>query len=228
MKLDLQTHTHHSPACGWLSPRSLVETAAARGLDGVAITDHNTTAGWAAARRHAPSGFHVIPGEEVDTTGGQVIGLFVEARIEPGRGVAETIGAIHDQGGLAVAPHPYDRFRSGLGDLARYAEGIDAVEVLNARCLLPRDNRRAAAFAAESGLPALGGSDGHFAGEVGSAYTVVEVADGADDPRESIAEAILAGRTRPAGSGSTPLYHAGTALVKAYNRIGRSRRPAPP
>jgi len=63
MRIDL--HTHSSVSDGTESPAELLATAASAGLDVVALTDHDTTAGWAAAEEARPPGLTVVPGMEL-------------------------------------------------------------------------------------------------------------------------------------------------------------------
>jgi len=63
VRIDL--HTHSAVSDGTDSPAELVATAAAAGLDVVALTDHDTTAGWAAAAQARPPGLTVVPGMEL-------------------------------------------------------------------------------------------------------------------------------------------------------------------
>jgi len=201
-----------------MAPETLVRRAERRDLDGVAITDHNTMEGVPPVRRAASGDFMVIPGEEIDTPDGQIIGLFLSEPIEPWQSPGDVIDQIHDQGGVAVAPHPFDALREGLKGIDEHAETLDAIETINSRCLRGRYNKRATAFATEHHLPATGGSDAHFAYEVGTAFTEVRT-DG-----ETLAEAkraLLAGRTAPKGERGSPLVHAGTKCVKLYNRVRR-------
>jgi predicted metal-dependent phosphoesterase TrpH len=170
------------------------------------------------ARQAVTSGLTVIPGEEVDTSEGQIIGLFLSDRIEPWQSPEAVIDEIHNQGGVALAPHPFDAMREGLDTIAEYAEEFDALEPLNSRCLRSRYNKQAAAFAAEYDLPSTGGSDAHFAAELGTAFTQVR---SDRNTLEKVRQAILAGQVAPAGGRGSSLVHAGTKGVKLYNRVRR-------
>jgi predicted metal-dependent phosphoesterase TrpH len=208
-RYDLQVHTDASP-CSGASPTAVVDAAASIGLDGVAITDHDTLAGVDAARAAAPDGFTVVPGLEVTTTAGHVLALDVEMPPEPGDPLS-VVEAIHDQDGVAVLAHPFDRLREHFaGDLAALAGVVDAVEAVNSRCLRRAYVRRARSFAAANDLPATGGSDAHFPMEVGRAYTVC-----AGDP----AEAIRRGATRPGGRAQYLSGHAATKLHEVSARL---------
>lgn len=218
VRVDLQTHTNHSSDCGWMAPETLVRSAERKGLDGVAITDHNTMEAVPAARRAATSDFIVIPGEEIDTPEGQIIGLFLSEPIDPWQSPRAVIDRIHSQGGIAVVPHPFDALREGLTTIAEHRTALDAVETVNSRCLRSRYNERAATFAADNDLPATGGSDAHFAYELATAYTEIRADEGT--PGE-VKDALLEGRTTPRGGRGSPLVHAGTKGVKLYNRVRR-------
>ena len=111
---DLHMHTDHSPDCA-TPVETLIETAKERGLGAIAITDHNEVSGALAARDVAErvGGIKVIVAEEVKTAEqGEVIGLFLEEKIERGMTMAETIAEIRRQGGLVYVPHPFDRLHS--------------------------------------------------------------------------------------------------------------------
>jgi hypothetical protein len=148
-----------------------------RGLTHLAITDHGHLEGALAARELAPQGLTVIVGEEVRSVDGDVIGLYLERPVPAGLSALETIAAIHEEGGLAGIPHPFDRFRaSGLARLpeerlAEIAALIDYVEAWNARVPTAAVNERARDFALEHGVPGVAVSDAHSPLEVGVAYT---------------------------------------------------------
>lgn len=223
VRIDLQTHTSHSSDCGWMAPETLVHRASVNGLDGVAVTDHNTMAGVEPAREAASEDFLVIPAIEVDTHEGQIIGLFVTEPIDPWQSPATVIEEIHQQAGLAVAPHPFDTLREGLQTIDEHVDQLDAIETLNSRCLRSVYNKRAQAFAESHQLTATGGSDAHFAREVGTAYTRVETDqhDGTDTDRtlEAVKRALAEGQVEPAGHRGPFYVHAGTKGVKLYNRL---------
>lgn len=159
----------------------------------------------------------VIFGEEIFTADGEVIGLFLTREIPPRLSALETARAIKDQGGVAIAPHPFDRVRKGpltrsaLDRLVRF-QLIDAIETLNARTPLAADNDAAAAFAREHGLPTVGGSDAHTAREVGAAYTAL--------PAFGDAASFVAALpdSRPIGTRSPAHVHLTTAVVKRWKR----------
>ncbi|CAN5448847.1 CehA/McbA family metallohydrolase [soil metagenome] len=173
-------HCHSSASFDSLSsPADLVRVASERGLTHLAITDHERIDGALEARERAPDGLTVIVGEEIRSTECDIIGLFLERAVPPGLSPLETIAAIHEQGGVAGLPHPFDRFRlSGLRDgLAtlpdQLAAQLDFVEAYNARTPFAGANRRAAEYAHAHGLPGVASSDAHTLLEVGVAYTVL-------------------------------------------------------
>lgn len=171
---DLHCHTRASFDC-LSDPRTVVRAAAARGLTHLAITDHDRIDGALAARDAAPVGLTVIIGEEVKTANGDLICLFLERAVPPGRSAAETIADVRAQGGLVGIPHPFDRFRNSVlrdDSLASLAALVDWVEIYNAR-LVGGGNDKSAEFARANDLPGIAVSDAHSVLEVAVAYTVL-------------------------------------------------------
>jgi predicted metal-dependent phosphoesterase TrpH len=188
---DLHTHSRAS-FDSLASPASLVRTAAARGLTHLAITDHDRIDGALEGRDEAVAiapELTVIVGEEVNTADGDLICLFLERAIPPGRSAAETIAEARAQGGLVGIPHPFDRFRGSLlrsPSMEQVAPLVDWVEGHNARVAGGRANERAAVFARANDLGQVAVSDAHSAFEVAVAYTAFD-----RDP--STAAGLLAG-----------------------------------
>jgi predicted metal-dependent phosphoesterase TrpH len=173
-------HTHSSASFDSLaSSASLVRTAASRGLTHLAITDHDRIDGALAARDVAASlapELTVIVGEEVRTTEGDLIALFLERAVPPGLPAEDAIAEVRAQGGLVGIPHPFDRFRGSLlrdARMERLASAVDWIEAHNARLAVGGGNLRAAEFAARLGVPGIAVSDAHSPFEVGVAYTVL-------------------------------------------------------
>lgn len=197
-------HVHSSASFDSLSqPAAIVRTAASRGLTHIAITDHERIDGALRARDAAPERtgerpLTVIVGEEIRSIDGDVIGLFLDHAIEAGLPGLETIAAIHEQGGLAGIPHPFDRFRfSGLAGASRdrldlLVESADYIEAFNARVPYPAANVRAAELSRERGIPGIAASDAHTLMEVGVAYTRLEAsADTAAQLRAALSRVTL-------------------------------------
>jgi predicted metal-dependent phosphoesterase TrpH len=136
MKYDLQVHTEVSP-CSGATPEGVAEAAVAAGLDGIAITDHDTIDGVAAVQAAAPKELTVIPGVEVTTTQGHLLALDIDEP-PPQDDPMTVIDHIHDQGGLAILSHPFDRLREHYTALDKIAPVIDGVEVVNSRCVFRR------------------------------------------------------------------------------------------
>jgi predicted metal-dependent phosphoesterase TrpH len=175
VRVDMHTHTMWS-GDSTTTPDEFATAATASGLDVVCITDHNALAGALALRDLMEC--RVVVGEEVRTSAGEIIGLFLTERIPTGGGPVDTARAIREQGGIVYVPHPFDPMRRNLNAVALYelAEAglIDAVEVFNAKTSLASLNRRAGAFAAEFGIVGGAGSDGHVPDALGAAYVEMD------------------------------------------------------
>lgn len=172
--VDFHCHTRAS-FDSLASPVAVARAAAKRGLTHLAITDHDRIDGALEARANAPDGLTVIVGQEVKTTEGDLIALFLERPVPSGLSPRDAIAAVREQGGLVGIPHPFDRFRGSLargGAIAEIAPLVDWIEAHNAR-LVGKGNEDAAAFAREHGLPGVAASDAHTVLEVGVAYTVL-------------------------------------------------------
>jgi predicted metal-dependent phosphoesterase TrpH len=211
----------------------LVRAAAARGLTHLAITDHDRIDGALTARTLAETeapGLHVIVGQEIRTTAGDVIGVFLREAIPPGLSPAQAIAAVHDQGGLAGLAHPFDRFRGSVGirdaaDLDVLAASVDWIEAWNARLLLGDGNGRAAALAARAGIPGIAVSDAHTTIEVGIASTIL----GGDPSTPDGLRSALSGPIELVmGRASAYLRLIGPAAKLVQRARGRGRvRPVP-
>jgi glycosyltransferase involved in cell wall biosynthesis len=167
---DLHMHTDHSHDCA-VPVAELVDYAEEQGLGAIAITDHNVFAGAKEGAELARGrGLTVIPGEEIKTDAGEVIGLFLDEEIERGLPMAETIAAIREQGGVVYLPHPFDRLHTipDAPTLHRHLSEIDVFEVYNARLLFEGFNEEALRFARKYNLTMGAGSDAHVLQGVGT------------------------------------------------------------
>lgn len=169
LKTVVHLHTHYSHDSN-RSPAELIELAAQRCVDCVAVTDHDEIAGAFEAadiaRTLTAGRVRVIIGEEISTSDGHLLGLFLKNRIEPGLPAIVTAQRIRQQGGLVFVPHPFATLAGdALGDTVNdLLPWIDAVEVCNAQNPLWWQCGRAADFARQHDLPAFVGSDAHLRG----------------------------------------------------------------
>jgi predicted metal-dependent phosphoesterase TrpH len=175
-KADLHIHTIHSDGAPAV-PELLAHVAEQTDLRLIAITDHDSIAGARQAAQLAGDfGLEGVVGEEVSTAEGHLLALFVDTLLPPGQPAAETIAAIHAQGGLAIAPHPFDRSVPSLGryGLGRPGWRFDAIEGFNAGVFWSQRgcNLAAQQVAGDMGLPLTGGSDAHTLATVGQGYTL--------------------------------------------------------
>ena len=192
--VDLHMHTDHSPDCA-TPVRTLLETARDQGLGAIAITDHNEVSGALEARELAEEvGIKVIVAEEVKTAEqGEVIGLFIEEKIERGMTMAETIAEIRRQGGLVYVPHPFDRLHSvpDYEHLLDMVDEIDILEVFNPRVTLTAFNEEAERFATKYRIVPGAGSDSHVAQGLGSVMTRVHDFEGPVEFLEAMRDADI-------------------------------------
>ncbi|WP_049925060.1 PHP domain-containing protein [Halopiger goleimassiliensis] len=198
--LSVELHAHSELSYDGRDPVELIlEQAQAVGLDAIAITDHDEIDASLEAAALAPEYDLVgIPGMEISSKAGHVLGLGIEEPIPPGLSFETTIEAIHDLGGLAVIPHPFQESRHGV--IARISReelaNGDAIEVYNSRLLTGRSNRQARRYARTRNLPMTAGSDAHISEMVGQAVTRVDADERSAD---AILEAIREGKTSVEG-----------------------------
>jgi hypothetical protein len=219
-------HCHSSASFDSLAdPAAIVRAAAQRGLTHLAITDHDRIDGALRARDLAPAGLTVIIGEECKTADGDLICLFLDRPVPPGRPALHTIAEVHAQGGLVGIAHPFDRFRNSLArtdQLAEIASQVDWIEVYNAR-LIGGGNDRAAEFAHAQRLPGVAVSDAHTVFEVADAYTAMS---GAPDTAAGLLAALGAGVEIVPGRASY-LVRGFTPIAKLVQRVRGNGRIAP-
>jgi predicted metal-dependent phosphoesterase TrpH len=189
LKLDLHVHTRRSTDA-FTSPRQLTTICRDRGLDGLAITDHNVLA------VDSSDELVVLPGIEISTREGHVIGLGLAEVIPRGLSAEETIRKIKDLHGVSIIPHPYDLLRSSVRP-HRLKVRPDAIEVINSSSFLHSVTwKRARTFAEKESYPMTAGSDSHIPETIGRAYTEVE---SRSKSIESVLAALRSGSITPLG-----------------------------
>jgi predicted metal-dependent phosphoesterase TrpH len=190
--LRVEFHCHTNASKDSLTrPADLVKTCRGKGIDRVVVTDHNTTAGARAAQALDPE--LVIVGEEIMTNRGEILAAFVSEEIPKGLTPQETIRQLKEQGAFISVSHPFDRWRSGHWQeeaLLEILREVDAIEVYNSRCVLPRFNREARQFAEEHNLAGTVGSDAHAAFELGRSLMFLEPFEGPEGLRNVIRRGI--------------------------------------
>ncbi len=176
LKLDLHIHSKYSED-GIGSPGEIIKLLQDKGLDGMAITDHNNIKGGLKAVKIAPKDFVVIPGIEISALEGHIIALNVKDNIPKKLSIEETIEKIIDAGGTPIIPHLF-RSMSGIkkDNLQKIQKKISAIEVFNA-CSVPQSNLKTAKIAKKYKLGGTGGSDSHIPEYAGYGYTTVDTTD---------------------------------------------------
>jgi len=195
VRVDCHLHTCYS-GDAVTTIDELAERVESTGIDVVCVTDHHAIRGaLEAAQRDI--GCRVVVGEEVRTSRGEVIGLFLEERVPHGLSPQETVDRIRGQGGVVYIPHPFDPVRRPLAEASLRelcaAGGVDALEVFNAKTSLASLNDRAGALARELGLPGGAGSDAHGPEAIGAAYVEIDDFDGPDDFVTALGDAHVVG-----------------------------------
>ena len=206
VRFDLHIHSEHSPD-GRMSLDEIVACARAAGLQGVAVCDHDRalTETW-----DAPD-FLLIPGIELSTDQGHLLGLFVTEQIDA-RELGAAIDAVHACGGLAVMAHPFER-SSDAQRLDAYLDRLDGIEVWNGRAdrKNPQANAMACALAQRAAKPVTAGSDAHLPEEIGNGVVTLE-ADALTLP--AVRAALLRGATAVDGRRGKARYVAESQLTK--------------
>lgn len=222
VRVDLHVHTVYSPDC--LTALADVPLwARRRGLDAVAITDHDTIAGALALQQRTD--FTVIVGEEVHTRQGELIGLFIQEAIPPGLSARDAAKRIHEQGGIVYLPHPFDGLRGSAmaaEALPELVDVIDVVEGLNARVMRAADNAQAMAWAERHGLAVGAGSDAHHRREIGQAFVEMPPFSGAREFLEALRSAHIGGGRL---SSLVHLYSTWARLSKRFLGAGQDSAP---
>jgi predicted metal-dependent phosphoesterase TrpH len=210
IKADLHVHTTYSKD-SFITPKDLVYFAKKRGLNAVAITDHNQLEG--AMKIAKEIDFPIIPGMEISSSDGHIVALNVSEFIPRGFSAAETVECIHRAGGVAIACHPYVYFKGCLKEAV--SNKFDAIEVINARAFpFKRSVKKAEETAKKFNLPRVAGTDAHFGPQIGYGYTVIE----ADDLSvEAVAKAIVKGDCQPFGQAVPFILN----LSQEFHRVER-------
>ncbi|BDC36611.1 MAG: PHP domain-containing protein [Candidatus Methanoliparum thermophilum] len=184
------------------TPDKMVDKAIEKNIDVLCITDHNEIDGAIRGQKYAKTGkldIDVVIGEEITTASGEILGIFLNERIPPKLKVEETIDLIHEQGGLAIVPHPFSYFCPSIGWRARGLP-IDGVEVLNGAHIDPYVNKLAKKLFANY-FSNVGGSDAHSPKMIGNAFTIFN-----GKTSDELYNAIIHKETKAEGR-SSPLRH---------------------
>lgn len=217
MRFDLHIHSNYSSDSS-LTIDDILKQAVKKGLDGIAICDHNTVAGSYHAQKRARDlnlPLLVLPAVEVSTTKGHLIVLGIRENILPNLTPEETIRIAHEKGGVVIAAHPFKiRSIDSVDGLE-----VDAIETFNSRCIFG-ENTKAKEMARLLGKPQVGGSDSHVLATIGLGFTEIDT----EPDVESVLSAIREGKTCPGGR-VAPLYVVFIQVVRGFfrrlNRLGK-------
>lgn len=191
LRTEFHCHTIYSKD-SLTQTEKLVETCKRKKIDRVVVTDHNTIEGALRCKEIDPE--RVIVGEEIMTTEGELLSVYVREEIPPGLPPMEAIGRLREQGAFISVSHPFDKHRSGHWDeenLLKILPYVDAIETFNSRCMLPRFNFQAQEFAVKHGIPGTYGSDAHAAFELGRGTLLLPPFDDAEGLKNSIRNAVV-------------------------------------
>ena len=213
IKVDFHVHSIGSPD-SVSKPEDLVSRAKKVGLGKLIITDHNNTASAVEIQKRYPD--FVIVGEEILTTSGEILALFVKEQLPKGIEPEEAFRRLRDQGAFISLSHPYAHRRHGWSEeeMERYLPYLDAIEISNARNRAWM-NDAAKSFAAAHGLGGTAGSDAHGVPELGTMGLSLPEFNTADELRAVIKQGTVFGHEH---SDIVRIYSRGSAFLKWVNR----------
>ena len=209
-KVDTHVHTYFSGVSNYkvlrfpesiTKPERQVECARKNGMNVLCITDHDAVKGAFEAQKYAKQydDIDVVVGEEVTSADGEVLAYWLNELVPPGLPIEETLDLIHDQGGIAVAPHPYSFYVPCLKDRILDLD-LEGIEVINGGHVDAFTNMRAqTVFKEHPGRWApFSGSDAHSVYTTGYNWTEFE-GSGEDDFRKAIVnkKTIACGKPAP-------------------------------
>lgn len=172
IRIDLHTHSYGSPD-GGISLKGYQKALRVGLLNYIAVTDHNSID--SAKEIKKVLGDRIIIGEEIMTKEGEIIGLYLKKRIEPGLSASLTVHEIKEQGGLVYIPHPFETIRKGIQEntLREILPMVNMIEVRNGRALINFKGSDARAWSKLAGIAAVSSSDAHSFNGLGRTYTKV-------------------------------------------------------
>jgi predicted metal-dependent phosphoesterase TrpH len=211
-KIDFHTHSTISPD-GGITKEQYREILDSNILDYIAVTDHNQIA--MAQELQAELGDRIIVAEEIATQAGEIIGLYLNEKVEPKLGLKEAVEAVRAQGGLVYVPHPFEIFRKGLDrkSLELILPDIDILEVFNARASFRGKHKQALGFALENNLAMAASSDSHSMLGIGSGYSLVNEVPN----RDNLLALLRTGKLHKQNSALVTLLH------PTFNRLRKRR-----
>jgi predicted metal-dependent phosphoesterase TrpH len=220
IKADLHLHTQYSMDCQ--TPlEKIINRCQKLGIDCIAIADHGTTEGALKMQKLAPPSLKVIVAEEIMTTEGEIMGMFlketIESKTDSRISPEEAVKRIRQQDGLVNIPHPFETIRgSALKDrvIDEIAEDIDLMEVLNSRSPFPANSNKARDFAEKYGIPGSAGSDAHTVNEIGNAYIEMPEFNNKDEFLKALPQGKIQGKR----SGMLVHFYSAWARLKARLR----------
>ena len=172
-RVDLHTHSEASKD-GGITAEQYAELLRNETLDIIAITDHGRI-DFALGMQKALGGKRIIVGQEIDTSEGEIIGLFLKKQIDPGLSAEDTIAKIKNQGGVVYIPHPLETTRKGLqlNSLEMNMENIDIMETFNGRSFAQNFGPEAFAWARKNNIASAASSDAHGYKGAGNTYSIL-------------------------------------------------------
>jgi predicted metal-dependent phosphoesterase TrpH len=213
LKADFHIHTRYSMDSS-TEPQEVIRVCLKKHINCIAISDHGAIQGALEVKKLAP--FYVIVAEEVLTTRGEIMGMFLREVVPSGLSLEESIRLIKQQGGLLCAQHPYDRFRADALKaevMEEIKDQLDLVEVFNSRNPLLRSSRQARDFARQHNLPGSAGSDAHASYEIGNAWVEMPEFTGKEDFLHALAEGKVHGHR------ANPLSHLSSMLSRIKKSV---------
>ena len=200
LKMDSHIHSEYSPD-SLAKIDDIIKKAKEESIDIIAISDHNTVDGTSEViRKTKGTDILAIPSIEISSSHGHILGFGCEDYVPRDLSPTETIDRIHDQGALAIIPHPYCFYRHGLLCKSDYKKlNIDAIEVKNARFIAGYCNMKAKKLSKRENLPGLGASDAHYFKFVGDCFSIIDCEMDID----SVLKAIAKGKVEAHGKGTS-------------------------
>ncbi|MDD4409473.1 MAG: PHP domain-containing protein [Candidatus Pacebacteria bacterium] len=221
MKIDMHCHSHHSRD-SLCSPKDILLTAKKNGLDGIAITDHDSTDSWKEAEEVARTlGMVFIKAEEIkikenNVTIGELLAYFITDHIDPKNKTTSTIiEEIKEQSGICIISHPFSS-KKPFKKLDEYLKRVGGIEIFNSRSQSTENNERARLLAKKESLIFTAGSDAHTLFEIGNSY----IESDADD-LNSLKDDIINKKIKVIGKQSPSFLQIFSPISKTVHRFHR-------